>query len=477
LSATNSNTPPHDLAAEKALLGAIFMDPDELDDAVEVVSGPDFYRSAGQKIFEAMCAVSQRGEPIDHVTVSAELERQGLLASCGGASFIEELSCHVPSASSAKYYGAIVRERAQLRRLREAGHNIARAAQDAEGKVSEILDHAEAQVLAVREQGAKASSAETGHVLMRHAMKAIEANYERGEAVTGVATGITELDAMTAGFQPGELIILAARPSQGKTTAGVCWALHLASLEGQKQRAAFVMSLEQPNAQIGLRLLSSRARVDLHRIRNGQLIESDWAKLAKAAGEVAAASIEVDYGSLLSALEIRARARRSAKRWSKTSTPLGLVVVDYLTLMAENEEADTKSAAVGENAARMKSLGAELGVPVLLLAQLNRDPAKAAGGKMPRRPVLSDLRDSGEIEQHADTVIFVHHEPDKDNPENKRPNVVELIVEKQRNGAVGIIHASHAWEFCLIENLHSSQRHQGAQRDWTEQAPHSAEGA
>ena len=428
--------------AERSLLGGLFLDAEALDGVIEVLGPQDFYVSAHRKVYEAILSLSVRGQAFDRVTVKGELTAQGALAAVGGEDFIDLLDKLVPSAANLAYYAKIVRDKALIRRLIEAGTLIVQLGYEQTGDVSELVDEAESKMLAACERRSNGSAPQLVRELMGPTYKQIEADYERGVAITGLSSGLEDLDMLTAGWQPGDLIIVAARPSVGKTALGLGFAMHAA----KKGNAALVLSMEMGKIQLTKRLLASESGVDGQRIRTGQLTDGDFARLANVAGTISAVPLIIDDARNLSALDIRSKARRIARSRSGTSAPLALIVVDYLTMMRTDDGTESVSAKVGRNALRLKDLAGELAVPVVVLAQLNRDNAK--GGK-PRRPVLPDLRDSGEIEQHADVVVFIHREDGDERAEAQH----ELIIEKQRNGPTGNVPVSFRPDITRFDNL------------------------
>jgi replicative DNA helicase len=382
--------PPQNLDAERSVLGGVLLDNAALNDVLELLKPEDFYRDAHRKVFEAMCALSSRGEPIDRVTLKDELTALGAYEAVGGEDFIDLLDKLVPSAANLTYYAKIVHEKALARRVIEAAHAIATQGYEQAGEVSEFLDDAERRIFAITEE--KAQSAFT-HVreVVKSTFKVIEHLYERQEEITGISTGFADLDRLTSGFQPGDLVILAARPSMGKTAYCLNVATHVgcrAQYKG-KRIGVGIFSLEMPKEQLVMRMLSSEARVDSQRIRTGRLIESDWPKLAHAAGALADANIHIDDSPGLSALELRAKSRRLAGRFAESDAPLGLVVVDYLQLMKGNERIESREQQISEISRSLKALSKELNIPVLALSQLNRSLEK----RPDKRPQLSDLRE------------------------------------------------------------------------------------
>jgi replicative DNA helicase len=447
---SGGRVPPQSLDAERSVLGGILLDNQAFDDVLEIVKPEDFYREPHRRVFEAMQALASRTEPIDRITVKNELTANGVFAAVGGDDFIDLLDKLVPSASNLAYYAKIVREKAILRRLIEAAHAIAAAGYEQQGAVGEFVDEAERKVFAITEQ--KAQNAFTAVKDVVHtAFKLIQQLYERQEEITGTPSGFADLDRLTSGFQPGDLVILAARPSMGKTAFCLNIATHVGcrARVNQKKIGVAIFSLEMPKEQLVMRMLASEARVDAQRLRTGKLIESDWSKLAMAAGVLADANIHIDDSPTVSALELRAKCRRLASRYSQSEAPLGLIIVDYLQLMKGNERIDSREQQISEISRALKGLAKELKLPVLALSQLNRSLEK----RPDKRPQLSDLRESGAIEQDADTICFIYREEVYDKDKEDVRGIAEIIVGKQRNGPIGTTTVAFLHEFTRFENL------------------------
>ena len=442
--------PPQNLDAERSVLGGVLLDNAALNDVLELLKPEDFYRDAHRKIFEAMCALSSRNEPIDRVTLKDELTALGAYEAVGGEDFIDLLDKLVPSAANLSYYARIVHEKALARRVIEAAHAIATQGYEQAGEVGEFLDEAERRIFSITEEKAQSAFIHVREVV-KQTFKTIELLYERQEEITGISTGFADLDRLTSGFQPGDLVILAARPSMGKTACCLNIATHVgcrAKFNG-KRIGVGIFSLEMPKEQLVMRMLSSEARVDSQRIRTGRLIESDWGKLAHAAGGLADANIHIDDSPGLSVLELRAKSRRLAGRFSESDAPLGLIVVDYLQLMKGNERIDSREQQVSEISRSLKALAKELGIPVLALSQLNRSLEK----RPDKRPQLADLRESGSLEQDADTILFIFREEVYEKEKEEVKGIAEIIVGKQRNGPIGTANAAFLQEFTRFENL------------------------
>jgi replicative DNA helicase len=417
----HGRVPPHNLDAERSVLGGVLLTHETFDDVVSLVSPEDFYRDAHRKIFAAMIALSTKAIPIDHVSLLDALTAAGDLESVGGADFIRLLDKFTPTASNLGYYAKIVREKAATRRTIEAAGVIAQLGYEQHGEVSQFLDDAQRRILTAADLGNKAQEPEHVKTTIARAFKEIERDYERNAAVTGIESGLPDLDRMTCGWQNQDLIILAARPSVGKTTSGMQFVRHAAT---RLNKPSLFFSLEQSKEKLVKKSLAAESRIDAHRIRTGKLHESDWGKIANSAGRLADAPLFIDDEQGLTALQIRAKARKVARKLQAAGNPLALVAIDFLGEMSHPDNGDTYSRRVGESTLQIKHLANELNIPVLLLCQLNRESMK---GGVSRRPGKADLRDSGEIEQRADVIIFIHVEQDR----------YLFIVDKQRDGETG----------------------------------------
>jgi len=382
--------PPHNLDAEKSLLGGVLLESQAFAEVVEIVRAEEFYRDAHRKVFEAMSALFGKGQPIDRITVKDELTAQGAFDAVGGDEFIDLLDKIVPTAANLAYYAKIIHEKALARRLIEAASTIAQLGYEQHGDVGEFADECERRIFAVTEQRNAVSFVHVKPIIAA-TFKTIEALYERQEEITGIPTGFADLDRMTSGFQPGDLVILAARPSMGKTSLCLNLATHVGCRgQYQKKRCGVgIFSLEMPKEQLVMRMLASEARVDSQRIRTGKLIESDWAKLAQAAGVLADANIHIDDTPAVSVLELRAKCRRLYAKYEESDQPVRLIIVDYLQLMRGNERIDSREQQISEISRSLKALAKELGIPVLALSQLNRSLEK----RPDKRPLMSDLRE------------------------------------------------------------------------------------
>jgi replicative DNA helicase len=421
--------PPQDVAAEQAVLGGMLLSKDAIADVVEELRGTDFYRPAHQAIYDTVLDLYGRGEPADPVTVSAELTRAGQLMRIGGAPYLHTLMSSVPTAANAGYYARIVAEQAVLRRLIEAGTRIVQlgygAASGNGGEIDEVVDRAQAAVYEVTEQRTSEDYVRLEQ-LLTETMDEIDLISSHGGISTGVPTGFADLDGLTNGLHPGQMIIIAARPALGKSTL----ALDLARAASIKNgEASVIFSLEMSRTEITMRLLSAEAKVPLHHMRSGRMSDEDWARLARRMGEVAEAPLYIDDSPNLTLMEIRAKARRLKQRHN-----LRLVVVDYLQLMNSGRRVESRQQEVSEFSRALKLLAKELEVPVVALSQLNRGPEQ----RTDKKPMLSDLRESGSLEQDADMVILLHRE-DAYERESPRAGEADLILAKNRNGPTGTV--------------------------------------
>ncbi|WP_227487022.1 replicative DNA helicase [Nocardioides malaquae] len=417
----NDRTPPQDNAAEQSVLGSMLLSKDAIADVSEVLRGMDFYRPAHELIHDAIIDLYGRSEPADPVTVAAELQRRGELAKVGGAPYLHTLAANVPIAANAGYYAEIVREKAMLRRLVEAGTKIVQLGYAGEGQVDDVVDQAQAEVYKITEKRAAEDYVPLSDI-MNDVLDEIEAIGSREQGVYGVPTGFAEFDDLTNGLHSGQMIIVAARPAMGKSTLALDFC-RAASIHNNMTSVFF--SLEMTRAEIVMRLLSAEAKVALNHIRTGQMTEDDWERLARKMGEVSAAPMYIDDSPNMTMMEIRAKARRL-----KQKHDLRLVVIDYLQLMSSGKKVESRQLEVSEFSRQIKLLAKELEVPIIALSQLNRGPEQRSD----KRPMMSDLRESGSIEQDADMVILLHRE-DVYEKESTRPGEADLIVAKHRNGA------------------------------------------
>ena len=433
-------TPPQDLVAEQSVLGGMILSKDAIADVVEELRGNDFYRPAHELIYEAILDLYGRGEPADAVTVVAELNKRGELARIGGAPYIHTLISSVPTAANAGYYARIVREQAVLRRLVEAGTRIVQLGYATEGgDVDEIVNTAQAEIYAVSERRTSEDYVPLRDII-NPTMEEIERNSERGEGMVGVPTGFTDLDALTNGLHGGQMIIIAARPAIGKSTLAVdiCRAASI-----KHDLASVIFSLEMGRTELTMRLLAAEAGVPLQNMRKGEMKDDDWQRVASALGRVSDAPLFIDDSPNMSLMEIRAKCRRLKQRHD-----LRLVVVDYLQHMSSGKKVESRQQEVSEFSRALKLLAKELEVPVIAVAQLNRGPEQRGD----KKPMMSDLRESGSLEQDADVVMLLHRE-DAYDKESPRAGEADIIVAKHRNGPTSTIQVAFQGHYSRFTDM------------------------
>ncbi|MBI3343942.1 MAG: replicative DNA helicase [Gammaproteobacteria bacterium] len=434
--------PPHSIEAEQSLLGGLMLDNSAWDQIADIVDEEDFYRRDHRLIFRAIRELANHSNPYDVVTLSDWLKNLGELDQAGGLAYLGTLANNTPSAANIKSYAHIVRERSVLRQLAQVGTEISNSAFKPEGRDSiELLDEAEKRVFAIAEQGAhgKRSFANIKHLVAR-AMERIDTLFQSDSPLTGIATGFTDLDDMTSGLQNADLVIVAGRPSMGKTSFAMNIAEH-AAIKGQLPVAIF--SMEMPAEQLALRMLSSLGRIDQHKVRTGKLEDEDWPRLTSAVGILAEAKMFIDDSPALTPTELRARARRL-----KREHGLGLIVIDYLQLMQGSGNKENRTNEISEISRSLKALAKELNVPVMALSQLNRNLEQRPN----KRPVMSDLRESGGIEQDADIIVFIYRDEvyNEDSPDK---GSAEIIIGKQRNGPIGTTRLTFLAQYTRFENF------------------------
>ncbi len=435
-------TPPHDLLAEQSALGGMLLSKDAVADVVETLRGPDFYIPKHELIFDAILALYSHGEPTDVIAVTDELTKQGELARAGGADYLHTLTSLVPTAANAGYYGSIVAERALLRRLVEAGTRIVQMGYSGEGEVLDLVNNAQAEIYSVT------GSTETEDYVpltdaVSAAMEEIEAASHKDGSMTGVPTGFADLDELTNGFHPGQMIIVAARPAVGKSTLALDFARSAAI--GHNMPAIF-FSLEMGRSEIAMRLLSAESSVPLQSMRKGKIEARDWTTIAQVSGRINDAPLYIDDSPNMTLVEIRAKCRRLKQR-----VGLKMVVIDYLQLMTSGKRVESRQQEVSEFSRALKLMAKELQVPVIALSQLNRGSEQRAD----KMPAISDLRESGSIEQDADMVILLHREAvyDKESP---RAGEADLIVAKHRNGPTRTVAVAFHGHFSRFADLAQS---------------------
>ncbi len=443
--AAAERTLPHNLEAERSVLGAILLHNDAFNLAAEVIDSRDFFRDAHRRIFDKMVKLSERGDAIDLVTLKDELTRSGEIEEVGGPSYIAALVDGVPRSTNVEHYARIIKEKATLRSLIFSANKILATAYEAEEDADVILDQAEHAIFAIADDKVR-----DGFVSLRDlaqgSLETIEKLHARKELVTGVPTGFTDLDELTSGLQASDLIIVAGRPSMGKTSLVLNMAQHVGT---KTNMTVGLFSLEMSKEQLFLRMLTSEARIDAHRLRGGFLGERDWGRLAQAIGTLSDAKIFIDDSPSIGVLEMRAKCRRL-----KSEHGLHLVIVDYIQLMQGRGRFENRTLEVASISRSLKGLAKELSVPIVVLSQLSRAPESRSD----HRPQLSDLRESGALEQDADVVMFIFREDqyaDKNAPPADTQGVAELIVGKQRNGPVGVVKLAFIREFTRFENLAS----------------------
>jgi len=439
---TALKVPPHSVEAEQSVLGGLMLDNDAWFDVAELVSATDFYRTPHQLIFDAMTALAAEDQPIDAITVSERLASKGQLEKVGGLAYLGDLAENTPGASNVRAYGRIVREYSTLRQLIGAANRIAEASFAPEGRSSQdILDMAENEVFRIAEGRLKEGGPQKLVPLLSAAVERIERLHANRSPITGLATGFDDLDRKTAGLQPSDLIIVAGRPSMGKTAFAMNLVEH-AVMEGEG--AVLVFSLEMPAEQLVMRILSSLGRIDQTRLRTGEMHEDDWPRFTGAVAQLKDKALYIDDTPAISPNELRTRARRV----SRESGGLGLIVVDYLQLMRGSSPAENRTNEISEISRSLKAIAKEMRCPVVALSQLNRSLEQ----RTDKRPVMADLRESGAIEQDADVILFVYRD-EVYHPDTADKGVAEIIIGKQRNGPIGAVRLAFIGNLTKFENL------------------------
>ncbi len=432
--------PPHNLQAEESLLGAMLLSREAVAAAAELVTANDFYKPAHGHVYDAVSTLTARGEPVDPVTVADELRRADLLDAIGGSSSLLSLQANTPATSNAARYATIVEEHALLRRLIGVAGEIAELGYGLPDDVTKTIDTAESMVYDLSQHRITDSTAELRD-LLAETLGRIEEMYDRGDSITGTPTGYTDLDTLTAGLQPEALIVVGARPAMGKTAFALGMAAHAAMTAN---RPVLFFSLEMSRLELSQRLLCSEARVDSSRVRNGKLDDNDWSRITSAVGRLAEAPIWLDDNPNVSIMEIRGKARRLRSKIGD----LGLVVVDYIQLMTGRTSAESRQVEVAEISRGLKILARELHCPVVALAQLNRSLEQRAD----KRPMLSDLRESGALEQDADVVMFLYRD-EIYNPESPDQGTAEVLVAKHRSGPTGVSKLAFLSHYTRFANM------------------------
>jgi replicative DNA helicase len=437
--------PPHSVEAEQSVLGGLLLDNLAWDRAAELLTESDFYRYEHRLIFGAIAALVQHSRPADVITVFEQLQSLGKAEDAGGLAYLNALAQSVPSAANMRRYAEIVRERAILRKLIAASDEIATSAFNREGRaVPQILDDAESKILKIGEEGSRQRQGFIGiDKLVVSLLDRVNELAENGsEDVTGVRTGYYDLDRLTAGLQKGDLIVLAARPSMGKTAFALNIAEHVAVRE---ELPVVVFSMEMGASQLALRLVGSLGRIDQQNLRKGKLAEQEWGRLAEAVEKLGKVQLFIDETAGLTVAELRARARRMARQCGT----LGLIVIDYLQLMSGSGSDENRATELGEISRGLKALAKELQCPVIALSQLNR----SVESRPDKRPMMSDLRESGAIEQDADIIMFIYRDEYYTKADCKEPGVAEIIIAKQRNGPVDTVKLTFLKPLTKFDNL------------------------
>ena len=434
--------PPHSVEAEQSVLGGLMLDNSAWDTIADAVSAPDFYRRDHRLIFTAIGELAERSEPSDAVTVSEFLARSGQLDDAGGLAYLGQLARDTPSAANIRAYASIVRERAMLRELIRIGGEIATSAYQPEGRdASQLVDEAERQVFEIAEQGKRrgAGFQELKRILGKTIDRLDELQKNQGD-VTGLATGFKDFDGMTAGLHPGDLVIIAGRPSMGKTSFAMNIAEHAAI--GERASVA-IFSMEMSAEQLSFRMISSLGRVNQSNLRRGRFSDEDWSRINSAVSVMSKAKVFIDDTPALNPTELRARARRLKREHGHD-----LIVVDYLQLMQVHGSAENRATEISEISRSLKALARELELPVITLSQLNRSVEQ----RTDKRPVMSDLRESGAIEQDADVILFIYRD-EVYNPDTQDKGTAEIIISKQRNGPIGMVRLAFLGEYTRFESL------------------------
>jgi replicative DNA helicase len=442
LDATALKVPPHSIQGEQSVLGGLMLDNATWDQIADMLVVDDFYRKEHRLIFAAIADLADHGQPFDLVTIAETLERQASLEEIGGLPYLVTLAEETPSAANIKSYAGIVREYSVMRRLISVGTEISDSAFHPQGRNSaELLDDAESKVFAIAEQRSKGGSGFSSiKSLLTRAVDRIETLFQQEEPLTGLSTGFNDFDGMTSGLQPADLIIVAGRPSMGKTTFAINIAEHVAI---QSKKSVAVFSLEMPGDALAMRMMSSLGRIDQLRVRTGKLEDDEWPRLSSAVSMLAETKLFIDDTPALTPTEVRARARR-LKRENKD---LGLIVLDYLQLMQAPGEGDNRTGEISAISRSLKALAKELDVPVIALSQLNRSLEQRTN----KRPIMSDLRESGAIEQDADLIVFIYRDEvyNEDSPDK---GMAEIIIGKQRNGPIGTTRLTFLGQYTKFEN-------------------------
>jgi len=441
VSSGDTRVAPNNMEAEQSVLGGMLLSQEAVADVLEVVAGVDFYAPKHELIFNSIVSLFGRGEPTDVIAVTDHLNKEGNLLKAGGADYLHSLTSFVPTAANASYYGKIVADKAILRRLIDAGTKIAQSGYESQGEVEDLVNQAQSEIFQVATQSTKEDYVGLSESI-DVAIRDIEMAQNRGGELTGISTGFSNLDAYTHGLHPGQLVIVAARPSVGKST----FALDMARNAAIKQnKPTIFFSLEMGRSEIAMRMLSAQSGIYLQSMRKGTLTEGDWAKLASVRGQINDAPLFIDDSPNMSLVEIRAKCRRLAQQ-----VDLKMVVIDYIQLMSSGKKVESRQQEVSEFSRALKLLAKELNIPVVALSQLNRQAEQSKD----KRPELSHLRESGSLEQDADVVVLLHREGifERDHP---KAGEADLILAKQRNGPTGTVTVAFQGQYSRFANMPS----------------------
>lgn len=437
--------PPHSVEAEQSVLGGLLLENTAWERIADLITERDFYRHDHRQIYRHITKLLDGSKPADVVTVSESLENSNELTTVGGLAYLGALAQNTPSAANIRRYAEIVRDRAILRGLVEVGTAIADSAYNPSGRsAAELLDEAEGKVFKIAEAGARGKQGFMElQPLLTQVVERIDMLFQRDNPsdITGIPTGFVDLDRMTSGLQPGDLVIVAGRPSMGKTAFALNMAENVALDSGLP---VAVFSMEMAGTQLVMRMMGSVGKLDQHKVRTGRLQDDDWERLTYAVGKLNDAPMYIDESAALTALDLRARARRLHRQCGK----LGLIVIDYLQLMSGSTQGENRATEISEISRSLKALAKELDVPVVALSQLNRSLEQRPN----KRPVMSDLRESGAIEQDADVILFIYRD-EVYNPETPEKGISEIIIGKQRNGPIGTVRLAFQGEYTRFENL------------------------
>jgi len=442
--------PPHSIEAEQSVLGGLLLDNTAWERIGDILAVDDFYRDDHRRIFRHIAKLIEQSRPADVVTVAESIDSSEDKEKTGGITYLGLLAQNTPSAHNIRRYAELVRERAVMRKLVTVGNEIADSALSPAGKeVAQLLDEAESKVFEIAEAGNRGRDGfKDIHQLLSQVMERVDMLYHRENPsdITGIPTGFHDLDQMTSGLQEGDLVVVAGRPSMGKTALALNMGEHVAA---ENRLPVAVFSMEMAGTQLATRMLGSIGRLDQHKLRTGRLSDEDWNKLTNAVGKLHDAPIHIDETAALNALELRARARRLHRQYGK----LGLIIVDYLQLMSASTQGENRATEISEISRSLKALAKELHVPVVALSQLNRSLEQRPN----KRPVMSDLRESGAIEQDADLILFIYRD-EVYNPDTPDKGKAEIIIGKQRNGPIGTVSLTFLGQYTRFENYASESR-------------------